>query len=365
MSKVTQHEIARRVQVSQSAVSAVLNNNSTIRVNPQTRQRILDIAEELNYQARRRSRGIRKTSTGIIGIIDFSGISQIGTEKLVELVDCIQEVGFRPLVSSMFWFSDTGETVSQAMLDAGVQGVILQGLSDNVDEACIRRLQEQNVPVIAMEGKRMPRLPRVEADKASGFYQLTRHLLNLGHRRLTLQLTWSSHHQDAQHSPHTTAAAEGFLRAMKEAGLEDQAEITRENNCALDGMSRYFLGHLNMERLLQRGELPDAVLCTSDPWAVGALRACREAGVEVPGDMALTGFNGEEQGDYAGVPLTTAAIPVKQMARVAVNMLLSRISGEARDADENEVVTLPCSLLVRQSCGSAIHRSRETVATPA
>lgn len=356
MAKVTQNEIARRVQVSQSAVSAVLNDNATIRVNPETRRRILKLAEELNYQARKRSQGVRKSDTGIIGIIDFSGISQIGTEKLSELVDCIQEVGFRPLVSSMFWFSDTGASVCQAMLDAGVAGVILQGLSDNVDEGSIRRLQK-SVPVVAIEGKRLDGLPRVTADKADGFYQLTQHLINRGHRRLTLQTTWSSHHHDEAHSPHTLDATKGFNQAIQEAGLEDSAEIMREDNTALDGMSRYFLGRLNMERLLQRPELPDAVLCSSDGWAIGALRACRETEVNVPGDLAITGFNGEEQAEYAAVPLTTVAIPVKQMARVAFNMLLSRIGKEkAQGAD---VVSLPCSLVIRQSCGAPLRQNTE------
>jgi len=354
MQKVTQEDIARRVQVSQSAVSAVLNGNPTIRVNPGTRKKILDLANELNYQARRRSRALVKPDNSLIGVVDFSGISQAGTEKLTELVDCIQELGFSPLVFSMFWFSASGSMVCKAMMDAGVQGVILQGLSDNLEESCIRKLQQNGIPVVAVEGKRLPGLPRVEADKASAFYQLTRHLLNLGHRKLTLQLTWSSHHRDPSHSPHTTDAILGFQRAVDEAGVGHLAEITKENNSALDGMSRYFVGQMNMDRLLQKGDLPDAVLCTSDPWAIGALRACREAGITIPGDLAITGFNGEEQGEFAAVPLTTAAIPSKQMARLAVNMLLSRIASKSRDFDDSEVVTLPCNLIIRQSCGSSM-----------
>lgn len=108
----------------------------------------------------------------------------------------------------------------------------------------------------------------------------------------------------------------------------------------------------------KRAHRPEAVACSNDDWALGALTACAEAGARVPADIALTGFDNILVGNYGAVPLTTVAQPIEQMTNKAVELLVKQVRGEKLSASE-ELVKMPCQLVVRHSCGAALRQHRQ------
>lgn len=117
-----------------------------------------------------------------------------------------------------------------------------------------------------------------------------------------------------------------------------------------DGASPCAQGEEALRIVLAWPRRPDAVLCSNDDWALGALAVCGERGIRVPDDLAVTGFDGTLQGVYYNPRLTTVAQPIHEMAGKAVELLLRQIRGEHMPKKELKLV-LPCNLVVRASCG--------------
>jgi DNA-binding LacI/PurR family transcriptional regulator len=136
-------------------------------------------------------------------------------------------------------------------------------------------------------------------------------------------------------------------------------EITFEDS-KVDWGKTFRQGEVAMSKLIQREKHPDAVLCSNDDWAHGALSACADAGVRVPQDIAVTGFDNETFGEFGSVRLTTVAQPTEAMVDKAVGLLFQRLRGEPISAGE-ELIRLPCHVVVRQSCGASLRASRMEV----
>jgi LacI family transcriptional regulator len=118
-----------------------------------------------------------------------------------------------------------------------------------------------------------------------------------------------------------------------------------------DWRDGYAPGQAAIRSLIESGERPEALLCSNDDMAIGAIAACVAAGLRVPEDIAITGFDNTTAGRYACPPLTTVAQPTEAVAKKAVELLLKQTRGETISASE-ELVKLPCQLVVRQSCGN-------------
>jgi LacI family transcriptional regulator len=197
---------------------------------------------------------------------------------------------------------------------------------------------------------------QVRADARQGMRDLTRHLLRLGYRRLALLTTWPSRIRDEIHCWPIMERVAGFRQAVAESKKTDRSRQPLEAEVIYTDLTDewsdpYRIGELAMKNLLQNARRPEAVLCSNDDWAVGALAACADAGVRVPQDLAITGFDNAVFSNYGAVRLTTVAQPVEQMTRQAVNLLTRMMRGEKLSPGE-QLLQLPCQLVVRRSCGA-------------
>jgi DNA-binding LacI/PurR family transcriptional regulator len=349
MAKITQADIAKSLGVSQTAVSAVLNNNPSIKLSEETRLRILEFTEQQGYQLNKRNSS--RLRSGLIGVLNFVSGSQVGQAKVWESVTLLEKLGFRPVVWEFFWFVHNAEEVCQSILDSRVEGLILVGLSDNFPSSVLRKLIKVRLPIVAIEGIRIDGISRVQVDKEEGFHSLAQHLILQGKLRIALVLCWCTIHRDAQHSPHLVSAEKGVLRAFEEAGNpRENLTVYREEETAFEGLNRFLLGKLAMDRILDQGGSFDAIIFTNDSWATGALRACHSRGIKVPEQLAIVGFDDEDISAYTTPSLTTCAQPVDQIARLAVNHLLKLKKAPLKDRI-SETITLAPQLVVRDSCG--------------
>jgi DNA-binding LacI/PurR family transcriptional regulator len=134
----------------------------------------------------------------------------------------------------------------------------------------------------------------------------------------------------------------GILRALSEAGLPQPLLIPADGHFRRDGYQVALTAREWQPR-------PTALICYNDLLAIGAYRGLREQGLKVPDDLALVGFDGIEDGEFLEVPLTTVAVPIREMSQMAVQFLINRLEGRPT---ERQQITLIPSLVIRRSCGA-------------
>lgn len=345
---VNQHLIAKRLGLSQSTVAGALSNSP--RFAKETRDRVWAEANRLGYRPHRFARIMRKGKSGFIGMVQCAGYVPFAWQRAQHVARAVHSHGYQLFPTDAFWFTDEDRTACDIMRDANVEGVIL--LSPCYP---FEALKKAGIPMVGVSGARLVKVPQVRADVRQGMKDLARYLVGLGYRRLVLLVRWPLGARDEFKCWFVNERVEGFRSAVNEAGLsESEAEVYFEEYHGSTG-DPYEVGKVAMRKVLQRSNRPEAVLCSNDDWALGALAACAEAKVRVPDDIAVTGFDNILVGDYGAVPLTTVAQPIEQMAIKAVGIVVKMIRGEKLIAAE-QLVRMPCEVVVRQSCGAVLRR---------
>jgi len=226
-------------------------------------------------------------------------------------------------------------------LKSGVaDGLVMAGRTRRIVEA-LEDLARQGIPTAVLKYHSAElRIPSVSIDLDSGGFAAADHLIRLGHRRIA---------HIADRAPFSERAVDrtfGYKRALRQAGIRlEESWIAAADNSFLGGYEA-------MQSLLDTGrERPTAVFAFNDLMAVGALRAIRERGLSVPGDVAVVGFDGIDLGQYTNPTLTTIDHPRHELGRLAVEMVLDRLEGREPDLTEH---VLPGRLVVRESCGAML-----------
>ncbi len=358
MPKITQQELATRLGVSRSTVAAALNPGSPIKLNEATRQRILKAAEQHHYRPDRYARVMRGGRSGLIGVLHFGGLLQVAAERATHAAQAVRREGYEVVAADLSWSTESLQTACASMLDARVEGVILSGLNLPASSQELRRLQTAGTPVVALSGNPLPWAPHFRADTRNAIARLTTHLLDLGHRRLAL-MTHITERKDEPGS-YIWAGREralGFEAALREAGgslgptfrrsMRPQGIITRVG-LPRSPFDPFGPGIEGMRALLRQSPRPTALLCSNDEVAYGALSVCQEAGLSVPGELSLTGYDDTTLGRYCAVPLTTARQPNEAMAEAAVEALVAAIQHGTPPRPAKPRL-FPCEILLRRS----------------
>jgi len=351
---ITQADIARELGVSFRVVGAVLGQNSktsTIRVGAQTRQRVLRTAKRLNYRPHRQAQLLRGVKSGVIGIIKPTSVLQSAMETSFFASQAIQEAGYGLLVNELLWDDQGLRRAVDSMLDAHVEGVLLAagGVSRKTLPE-VKRLIDAKIPLVSLAGTHLPSIPLVAPDHRQGMQDLAKHLLAIGHRKLT----FASPLSPAQMEEKVGATWDRWmgLREAVAAAATDDVKITqifcpREK----DFTDIYASGKEAGRQLLKSDQLPDVVLCSNDLLAVGVMSACKEATLRMPEDLAITGFDNAAIGRYVFPQLTSVAQPSEEVAKRAFALLLKQIRREKIEVGER-LIKVPCRLVIRTSCGA-------------
>lgn len=344
---ITQSRLAAEAGVSRSTVQAVLSGAPN-RISVPVRERVLAAASRFNYQPNRFAQAMRKGKSGLIGIVNFGAIYELSERKVLAASEAIIQKGYEPLVQESLWFSQKNSDVSQEacrrMLESRVEGVLLVNPGVSFQQKHVDQLVKAGVSVVAsgvcefLQG-----VPNFVSDREWGYEQIARHLFGLGHRRLTLIAEPQSDVERA-----IVRIAEQFdVNAAPQICWPDlDMSIRRESL----GMPNFRLGKKAMSQILAGGERPDAVICSNDEVAQGALTACAENGVSVPDGLALTGFDDFFGSEYGFVPLTTLTHPISEISEQAVGCLLDMIQSGRQP--ESQTVRIRGRLTVRRSCGA-------------
>ncbi len=318
-------EVARKVGVSEATVSRVLNGKPG--VSDSTRQAVLTALDVLGYERPTQLRGVRARLVGVV----LPELQNPIFPALAEVVGgTLVQLGFTPVLCTRSAGGLTEAEYVTMLLDQQVSGVVFCG---GLSAEEYQQLLGRGVPVVLLNAAvDYDGFPQVSTDDAVAVEQAFGHLISLGHRRVGLMVGPVDHIP----SQRKTAA---FTRLTARAGL-DCADLVGHALFSFEG------GQAVANELLATGAT--ALICGSDILALGAIRAARRAGLTVPGDISVVGFDDSALMNYTDPPLTTLRQPIDAMARAAVTLLINQIDGNT--PSPKELLHEP-ELVVRGSTG--------------
>ncbi|HEY0536879.1 MAG TPA: substrate-binding domain-containing protein [Actinoallomurus sp.] len=325
-------EVARRAGVSPGTVSNVLNRPE--RVAPATRARVEEAIRELGFVRNGSASTLRGGQSRAIGLV----VLDVGNPFFVEVARGVEDV-----VSGRdhaVILCNSGESPAKqarnlrVLAEQRVRGVLITPADD--DTSVLRRLRDRGVAVVYVDHPASGDVCSVAVDDMAGGDLATSHLLAGGARRLAFVSGPPAIRQCSDRR-------RGALRALETAGLPPDA-LT---DIVVPEMNAHG-GRLAAETLLSDG-LPDAVFCANDLLALGVLRALSQAGVEVPRDVALIGYDDIEFSSAAAVPLSSIRQPTYQLGKLAAELLLEECDDPAGHAHQ-QIMFQP-ELVVRESSG--------------
>ncbi len=357
MSRITQADIAKALKIARSTVATVLSGMPGTRISSETAERIRATAEKMGYRPNRYAQVMKRGSSGLIGIVHCGTMSHLPRQKVAYAVKEILAAGYEPLLQDISWFKDSGLQACERLLDARVEGVLIVHPTLRFSQAYLDLFLKAGIPAASIGGDWLHGITRFMSDKEQGFHDLTCHLLGLGHRRLVWLGEQDSSHNRWHDSWHRRNGIAGFKRALKscpEAKRNSRVHLAEIPMVALQPeelqVDPFQPGQQAMAELLATELLPDAVLCSNDERALGALTACAEAGLQIPQELAVTGFENEPIGMAGLLPLTTVAHPTREITTNAVGTLLELV--RAKCPPEDRIIKFPMQLIVRRSCGA-------------
>jgi LacI family transcriptional regulator len=249
------------------------------------------------------------------------------------LADTVDDAGYGTYVCNTDGSLDRETRLLGDILDRGADGIVMASV--DAASAGVLGAADMGVPVVCVgDTLDHPRVDVVTADDEVGAHAVTSHLLDRRLRRIAMI-----------EGPSDTGANRitGFARAMTERGADMDPDLMVAGDWTRQG------GHRAMQQLLAmpRRRRPSAVFCANDLMAIGAIDAAHEAGLDVPGDVAIAGFDDVDAATIVNPPLTTAVNPAYDIGANAGRLLMSRLDGTY--AGDGRTIVLPCPLAVRGS----------------
>lgn len=327
-------DIARALGVSKMTVSRAINNHPEI--SPETRARILDAAQRMNYRPNQFARALTTNRSYLLAVVVPDLMHSYFAEICRGVETVAKPLGYQNLICSTDENATNEESEIEALLPR-TDGLILASSASPTETKFYRRIIRERAKIVLIDRQLEGiKCPAVTTDDVKVGELATEHLLNLGHRRVGhLKGTVAS-----------TAALrfEGYKKALTKQHISFDSDLVRE--CGFTERD----GYDATREWLRQGELPSAIFAANDPAAIGAMSAITEAGLRIPDDVAMVGGGNIHYGDMLRVPLTTVAWSTAEMGQAAARLLIDLVEGK-RGTREQHVIVEP-ELVVRASCGA-------------
>ena len=337
--KHTIEDIARMADVSRGTVSRVLNNHTA--VSDDTRQRVLDVIERLNYRPNFSARHMRTDSSNLVG---FGLISDevITLPYAVDMIrgaqDALWKAGKVMLVINAGANNDMTTAAFEAMLERRVEGIIYGAMFHQSVELIF---EPENTPVVFANCYETSRsYPSVVPDEFSGGYSATKALLEKGHRRIAFINFGVPYDGAPLAADAQVGRLAGYRQALKDFTIDYDEELVRYSDAA--PRRDYEI----TRELMALSEPPTGIFCCTDRTAMGCYSGLMSLGLKIPDDVAVIGFDNQRDIGSGLIPgLSTLQLPHYEMGRWAVEYLLANKEPGANPVQH----TLDCPLVLRES----------------
>ena len=331
---ITIKDIARKLKISTSTVSRALRDHP--KVKESTKIAVQNLAAELNYQPDRLALGLVGQKTFSLGMvvprIDFPYFSH----ALSGAQEIASKAGYQILICQSNEAVATEKSAISMLLANRVDGLLISISQETNEFDHIFQLQNRGIPFVLFDRViESIKAPKVVMDNMQATFRMVLHLHEQGFRRI-------AHIAGPEGLLVTGQRIKGFKRAL------DQRELACPEEYIIYGGFRLEEGEKAAKQLLALSEPPDAIVAVSDSAAIGAVKAIEAAGLSVPGDIAVAGFNNELFTEFVKPSLTTTSLPMFELGQQAVKMLLRQIE-HSDSFNVPEPMVLKSHLIVRDS----------------
>ncbi|NLF13129.1 MAG: LacI family transcriptional regulator [Anaerolineaceae bacterium] len=327
---VSLKDVARAAGVSASTVSRALYYHP--RISKETAARVRRLAEEMGYTPSLPARSLVTQDTATIGVVLTSVSDPFVGQLVLGIEDVARRQGYSVFMGSSYRNADLEKDIVRSFYERRASGIIVTG--SQIDLGYVQLRKRFLLPVVLINCPAYPH--SVSIDNLSGAREAMEHLLELGHRRIAYVSNPVSYNANLERLA-------GYRAVLAEAGLAP------DDSLIVDGDGGVSRGAEAMQRLLALPEPPTAVFCFNDMTAVGVMYSLALAGLQVPADVSVVGFDDLELAAYFSPPLTTVRQPRRQMGERAMQTLLALI--EEQGIPQAEV--LQTELVVRRTTGPA------------
>jgi LacI family transcriptional regulator len=328
---LTLEDIARLSGFSRSTVSRVINADTNVK--EETRQKILEVIQSINFQPNLAARGLVTGRTSVIGLVIPAAVATIFADPYFpELIRGISTACNANDYTVMLWLAEPEyerRTIRQILHNGLVDGVVVT--STLMDDPIVNSLYESKMPFVLIGRHPVLDVNYVDVDNVQGSYEATRHLFKVGRKRIAI-IT------GPQDQVSGYDRFQGYLKAIRECGLPFDPGLVA------DGKYSETSSYSAMMSLISHR--PDGLFACSDMMAMGAMRALREAHLRVPDDVAVVGYDDLSSSVRMQPPLTTVHQSINELGRTAVETLIEVIG--QKEAKTHHII-LPVELVVRSS----------------
>jgi DNA-binding LacI/PurR family transcriptional regulator len=334
--RVSIKDIAKAAGVSHSTVSRALSDSPL--VSDETKARVQHLAQEMGYSPNTLARSLVTRQTYSVGLV----VTTIADPFIAEVVQGIEATahdhGYTVVLCNSGAEPEREIAAVEMLRSKRVDGVIVT--SSRVGALYLEHLERIGVPIVLINNhnEQSGRYTfTVTVDNRHGGCLATDHLIQLGHRRIAYVTAPADHSSDLDRMT-------GYRQALVDSGIEPDPDLVVPGNGRADG------GERALETLTALDVLPGAVFCYNDMTAIGLINAARGAGLVVPSDLAVVGFDDIPFATYCCPPLTTIAQPKVEMGQLAMKMTLSLMAiEEGENGEELSNIVVQGKLIVRAS----------------
>lgn len=326
-------EVAKKAEVSLSTVSVVLNQGEK-RVSPILRERVLQAAKDLGYRI-----PVKKRKNKTIAVLIPHVASLFFTHILSGITDIAREEGYDLLVKISGYNFNDERAMTESILKEDICGLIIDTVCpiDTIDSyfpAMVDKFSERNIPLVVIEQNLSKyNCSSIFVDNYKGAYNITRHLAQMGHKKI-------AHITGIPSSPLMKQRLKGYKDALKDFNIAFDSELVK------GGDYTPVTGFIKAKELVQRNMGITAIFGANDQTAIGVIKALKSEGYSIPDDIAVAGFDNLSITTMIEPSLTTMSVPAYQMGIQAVKCIIEV-------GKTSQIVELPCKLLVRKSTSSA------------
>ncbi|WP_434155720.1 LacI family DNA-binding transcriptional regulator [Pseudomonas sp. JZ134] len=325
-------KVAQLAGVSVATVSRTLKTPDV--VSPETRDKVLAAVEQAGYRPNLMAIQFRSRRTNNLVVLVPVIANTFFARVISGIQHTAQAMGYRVLLCNTQGKPETEREYAELVHARQADGVIQLRASNPFGESTLAPTAELMPLVNVCEIVEEASWPTVRIDNRAAARAMTDHLISFGHKRIALI-------QGPVSSPLTQARMAGYKDALQAAGLNIESNLILPGSFTLDS------GSLAAERLIATGNLPTAVFCENDEMAIGAIQCFRKAGLRIPEDISVAGFDDISFAAYCDPPLTTIAQPAEAFGRHAVELMAALL--ENKRPIQGRHLVLPFELVIRES----------------
>ena len=331
--KMDIRSVAQLANVSIATVSRTINRVST--VNADMAKQVWEAIEKLDYFPNTQARALVSGRSRLLGLIVSEITNPFFPELIQRFEDLAVEHGYEILISSTNYDPRRMSLCIRRMLERRAEGVAV--MTFGVEKPLVEQMAERKLPLVFVDvGPERPGISLLRVDYRHGIQQGVEHLASLGHRDIAF-ISGPKRLHSAQ------SRLEAFVGSLKEHNLPVNPSWLMEGDHTLEG------GVDAMDRLLKLKRTPTAVMCSNDMTAIGVLHKLYRAGLKVPEDLSVVGFDDIHIAQVTIPPLTTVQMSCLDLARAAVTALRAQIE---KDGEPKRTYDIPTNLIVRESTAS-------------